>query len=91
MQEMIRLIETIMLKKSMFDYSDMPSDLSALAESGNPQQVKDKVIISLLKTISRNSRSPSLSETMLGLIHDLRESGMDYPELASIEKSMKAG
>ncbi len=91
MQEMIRLIETIMLKKSMFDYSDMPSDLSTLAESGNPQQVKDKVIISLLKTISRNSRSPSLSETMLGLIQDLREAGMDYPELTSIEKSMKAG
>lgn len=90
MDERLGLIQAIIRKKEMFDYSEMP-DISLLLESKSPEEVKDIVIVSLLKTISRNLRSPQLSENMLALIGELRTSGMDYPELAGIEKSMKAG
>lgn len=91
MQDRIRLISTIMRRDQMFDYGDLPTDIAALVESKDTDQTKDQVLISLLRTMSKNSRSDKMPGVILGAIAELRSAGIDYPELAGIEKSVKAG
>lgn len=84
MNERIRLIETLKLKDQMFDRSELSENIESLCGG-----TKQEILISLLKTISKNYRSPILSSEILRILEGLRNAGIDYPEFNAIEKSMK--
>lgn len=56
----------------------------------DPNKAKDMILRSLLTAIKGNTGSPVLSHSMMKTISALRDQGYDYPELVSIEKSLKA-
>jgi hypothetical protein len=56
----------------------------------DPTAAKDMIIRSLLTAVKNNSGSPALANSMITTISALRNQGYDYPELASIEKSLRS-
>lgn len=56
----------------------------------NPAKKKDIIISSMLKMIKDNPSSDTVHRRIMQMIEALRGVGLDYPELETIEKSIKS-
>lgn len=56
----------------------------------DPALMKNEMLTSILKMIKHEGNKPNAKKNAMAMLNALRKAGMDYPELAAIEKSTNA-